>query len=240
MASKELKCKNIHLQCGIGVDMIIKSSLVRRTLDNVTCVMIAFNNFENILFPVVKTDNSISVAKVLDVIESRERYNTIHTAPSYNDKKKVFTETKKILQTETKIKEDFRKNDYNSENKLINSYDSFKNGTFDTGAKKSLIRKKLVSLDLSSSKKKTQNNLNTLGKLLSGKDNSKDYKDFSIIKKSDSSEFSEKKLYFFNTPENSSSIKNTNLRYKENSNHGYLSSVKKINSFKSLNDNKLI
>ncbi len=40
------KSKNIHIQSGIAVDMIIKTSLVRRTLDNVTCVMITFSNFE--------------------------------------------------------------------------------------------------------------------------------------------------------------------------------------------------
>jgi hypothetical protein len=45
------KCQDIHYQCGISVDMIIKSSLMRKTLDNVTCVMIAFENFQNFLFP---------------------------------------------------------------------------------------------------------------------------------------------------------------------------------------------
>jgi serine/threonine protein phosphatase PrpC len=44
------KCQDIHFQCGLSVDMVIKSSLVRKTLDNVTCVMIAFENFQNILF----------------------------------------------------------------------------------------------------------------------------------------------------------------------------------------------
>jgi len=42
------KTKNVHIQSGIAVDMIIKTSLVRRTLDNVTCVMITFSNFEKI------------------------------------------------------------------------------------------------------------------------------------------------------------------------------------------------
>ena len=43
-----VKAKNIHLQCGLAVDMIIKSSLVRRTFDNVTVVLVAFKNFETI------------------------------------------------------------------------------------------------------------------------------------------------------------------------------------------------
>jgi len=43
-----VKAKNIHLQCGLAVDMIIKSALARRTFDNVTVVMVAFKNFEKI------------------------------------------------------------------------------------------------------------------------------------------------------------------------------------------------
>ena len=43
-----VKAKNIHLQCGLAVDMIIKSSLVKRTFDNVTVVLVAFKNFETI------------------------------------------------------------------------------------------------------------------------------------------------------------------------------------------------
>jgi hypothetical protein len=38
--------KNIHLQCGVAVDLVLKSSLLRRSLDNVTCVLIVFENFE--------------------------------------------------------------------------------------------------------------------------------------------------------------------------------------------------
>jgi hypothetical protein len=60
MTTKEssTKCKNIHLQSGVGVDMIIKSSLVRRTLDNVTCVLIGFSNFERTLFPMSEYTSS--------------------------------------------------------------------------------------------------------------------------------------------------------------------------------------
>ncbi len=42
------KAKNIHSQSGLAVDMVLKSSLCRRTLDNVTCVLICFDNFEKI------------------------------------------------------------------------------------------------------------------------------------------------------------------------------------------------
>ena len=36
---------NIHEKCGLIVDFIIKSSMVRKSFDNVTCLMIAFNDF---------------------------------------------------------------------------------------------------------------------------------------------------------------------------------------------------
>ncbi len=42
------KQKNINQQVGNAVDLIMKSSLARKTLDNITCMIIAFENFENI------------------------------------------------------------------------------------------------------------------------------------------------------------------------------------------------
>ena len=44
------KLKNVHEQCGMAVDMIIKTSLMRKSLDNVTSLVIAFPNFERHLF----------------------------------------------------------------------------------------------------------------------------------------------------------------------------------------------
>lgn len=41
---------NIHKQSGLGVEYILKNSLLRRTLDNVTVVMISFNNFKHAVF----------------------------------------------------------------------------------------------------------------------------------------------------------------------------------------------
>ena len=39
---------NIHEKCGFIVDFIMKSSMVRKSFDNVTCLMIALNDFTNI------------------------------------------------------------------------------------------------------------------------------------------------------------------------------------------------
>lgn len=41
-----LRKNNIHLQCGVIVELILKASLARKSLDNVTCILICFNNFE--------------------------------------------------------------------------------------------------------------------------------------------------------------------------------------------------
>lgn len=38
----DAKSENIHQQVGLGVEYIIKNALLRRTLDNVTVVIIAF------------------------------------------------------------------------------------------------------------------------------------------------------------------------------------------------------
>lgn len=41
---------NVHKQTGMAVEYILKNSLLRRTLDNVTVVMIAFKNFKRAVF----------------------------------------------------------------------------------------------------------------------------------------------------------------------------------------------
>ena len=40
----------IHKQSGMAVEYILKNALLRRTLDNVTVVLIAFNNFKHAVF----------------------------------------------------------------------------------------------------------------------------------------------------------------------------------------------
>ena len=49
--NKEQKlASNIHKQSGLGVEYILKNSLLRRTLDNVTVVVISFTNFKHAVF----------------------------------------------------------------------------------------------------------------------------------------------------------------------------------------------
>ncbi len=41
---------NVHKQSGLGVEYVLKNALLRRTLDNVTVVMISFANFKHVAF----------------------------------------------------------------------------------------------------------------------------------------------------------------------------------------------
>jgi hypothetical protein len=56
--NEDVKERNLHSQTGLAVDMIMKSSLARKTLDNITCVVVAFDNFESHFFN--KKNDSLS------------------------------------------------------------------------------------------------------------------------------------------------------------------------------------
>jgi len=43
--------KTIHQLSGEAVDAIMKGSIIRKTLDNITVVMISFEGFKNKFFP---------------------------------------------------------------------------------------------------------------------------------------------------------------------------------------------
>jgi phosphosulfolactate phosphohydrolase-like enzyme len=86
------KKKNIHLQSAVGVDMILKSSLIRKSLDNVTCVMIAFDNFDNICNKKdkysIKTDNlSENNKEILQKIETENMKTFTNTPLSTKNEK---------------------------------------------------------------------------------------------------------------------------------------------------------
>lgn len=49
---------NIHHQSGLAVENILRESINRRTLDNITVVMITFDNFKNKLFPQEESQRS--------------------------------------------------------------------------------------------------------------------------------------------------------------------------------------
>lgn len=42
----ENKTKNVHKHCGIAVDRVLRTSVAKKTMDNITVVFVAFKNFE--------------------------------------------------------------------------------------------------------------------------------------------------------------------------------------------------
>eukprot|EP00347_Sterkiella_histriomuscorum_P008846 403343516 len=67
--------QNIHKQSGMAVEYILKNSLLRRTLDNVTIVMIAFNNFKHTVFGQTKGKQQLKSKFVKGNSQSNHRSN---------------------------------------------------------------------------------------------------------------------------------------------------------------------
>ena len=53
---QDARAPNVHQQTGLGVEYILKNSLLRRSLDNVTVVIISFSNFKRLVFPDEQTE----------------------------------------------------------------------------------------------------------------------------------------------------------------------------------------
>lgn len=56
------KIKDAHRQCGIGVDRILRTSVAKKTMDNITVVFVAFKNFERCILngtPCLNLENNI-------------------------------------------------------------------------------------------------------------------------------------------------------------------------------------
>ncbi len=80
------RTKDLNSQCAVGADMIMKSSLVRRTLDNVTVLMIAFHNLERVFSDTILRKHEKYSPKssyyLYNVIENKENSST-EPAPNY-------------------------------------------------------------------------------------------------------------------------------------------------------------
>jgi len=50
-SAREKKGDNIHQACANAVEMIMKTAIAKRTVDNITVVMIGFSSFKYLLFP---------------------------------------------------------------------------------------------------------------------------------------------------------------------------------------------
>jgi len=56
---------NIHHQCGVGIETILKNSLMRRSLDNVTALIIAFESFNEAVFGNEKSELGTRAIKIV-------------------------------------------------------------------------------------------------------------------------------------------------------------------------------
>ena len=123
--------QNINDQCSCAVDMIMKSSLMRKTLDNITVVLICFKNFEREINRRLNMENK-------DYLYS---YNCVFTEPDekiYNELNHKFD----IEQLEEYGKENKKKNTPPTSSKHIlknnNNISNFKKGSV---VKKKFIKK---------------------------------------------------------------------------------------------------
>eukprot|EP00347_Sterkiella_histriomuscorum_P014758 403359647 len=69
--------QNIHKQSGMAVEYILKNSLLRRTLDNVTILMIAFNNFKHTVFGQTKGKQQLKSKFVKGNSDHRSNENSL-------------------------------------------------------------------------------------------------------------------------------------------------------------------
>ena len=72
------KTTKIHKQCGIAADSVLKNALLRRSLDNVTSVIIAFPSFKKACFPKQSTTKKQLPAPAL----SKKAFATYDRPPS--------------------------------------------------------------------------------------------------------------------------------------------------------------
>jgi hypothetical protein len=90
--------ENIHTYSIMGVDLIMKSSLVRKTLDNITVLLITFENFDNYLnkkrreFDIIKYENLNIKTEVSQSNKKR--------LDSLGNDNNIISSSSKILETE--------------------------------------------------------------------------------------------------------------------------------------------
>ena len=81
---RDAKSQNIHQQIGLGVEYIIKNALLRRTLDNVTVVLIAFDNFYKQCFGVDYNYSDSTIDNNFEVNNSSHNNSSISAIKKRN------------------------------------------------------------------------------------------------------------------------------------------------------------
>jgi protein phosphatase 2C family protein 2/3 len=83
---------NIHYQCGVGIETILKNSLMRRSLDNVTALIIAFEGFNEAVFSNDKNEIRTRAVKI-----TRTRTAGLSSAQRTQEKTRNSEGTKIVL-----------------------------------------------------------------------------------------------------------------------------------------------
>lgn len=109
--SSSVKQKNIHEQCAKGVESILKEAILKKTIDNITIVVIGFSNFKKKIFPRApkEKEDKNNLTKINNSIDTNFNTTTNHTSSDYSTF--FYSEKPKTLNSEL--------NNYN--NKILNS-----------------------------------------------------------------------------------------------------------------------
>ena len=117
------ECKNIHNQSGLIVDLILKSSLARKSFDNVTCLFISLKdlgikpNEKNEKIENLHSDNGITPQKNFPLNKNDQSQSIGIGVLSNQNKKsnfeKIYTIKRKSNLIPKQVVNDFDKNNYN-------------------------------------------------------------------------------------------------------------------------------
>jgi hypothetical protein len=121
------KTTNIHKQCGLAMDMIIKNSLARKSLDNITGVLIAFQNFENLFEAQEKPTKLTPGNSLRQSFEQISKIKNEEQLKSFYSRKPSLSFNKDNSSIKTH-KRNFNSNDFKVEKDLkIRSFDNLLN-----------------------------------------------------------------------------------------------------------------
>ena len=81
---EEESAPDVHKQCGLGVDCIIKNSLLRNAADNLTSIIVSFTNFKGTSKPNCKSGLSSNVNLHPEIISEQNNYSKTMKKPFIN------------------------------------------------------------------------------------------------------------------------------------------------------------
>ena len=89
-SSKVIKSNNnIHTQCGKVVDFILKSAMIRKSFDNVTCLIICLKNFDNIEKNNLQTDIVPQSINSIPLSNIQNNSNILHSNNNKNNVERI-------------------------------------------------------------------------------------------------------------------------------------------------------